>query len=59
MPGDPRLRHLQDFDKEAYANLVVPHQVNEAEAVAIGQRNKEFFKVEFSVGSTHNTDIIP
>ena len=58
MPGDPRLRHLQDFDKETHANLVVTHQVDEAEAVAIGQRDEEFFKVEFSVGSAHNIYII-
>src|SRR5262249_49520231 len=58
MPGDPRLRHLQDFDEEAHADLVFPHEIDQPKAVTIGQRDEEFFKVEFSVGSAHNTDII-
>src|SRR5262245_37584858 len=58
MPGDPRLRHLQDFDEEAHADLVLSHQVDKAEAVAVGKRDEEFFKIEFSVGSAHNIDII-
>jgi glycerol uptake facilitator-like aquaporin len=58
VPGDPRLRHLQDFDEEAHADLVLSHQVDQSEAVAVGKRDEEFFKVEFSVDSAHNIDSI-
>ena len=58
MPGDPRLRHLQDFDEETHADLVVSHKIDQPEAVAVGKRNKKFFKVEFPVSSAHDTYII-
>src|SRR5262249_41026945 len=58
MPRNPRLRHLQDFDEEAYADLVVSHEIDQPEAVAVGKRHEEFFEVEFSVGSAHNVDIV-
>ena len=58
MPRDPRLRHLQDFGEEAHANLIVPHEIDQLEAVAVGKRHEEFFEVEFSIGSAHTKDII-
>jgi hypothetical protein len=59
VPRDPRLRHLQDFDEEAHANLILSHQIDQSEAVAVGKRDEEFFQVEFSASSAHNPDIIP
>jgi hypothetical protein len=49
MPGNPGLRHLQDLDEETHADFILPHKIDQPQAVAVGKRDEEFFQVEFSV----------
>ena len=58
MPRDLGLRHLQDFDEETHADLVIPHQIEYPQAIAVGKRDEEFFEIESSDNSTHDLGII-
>ena len=56
MTRNLRLRHLQYLDEVADTYLILSHQIEQPQPVAIGKRNEELFEVESPVHSAHNRD---